>query len=119
MKTAIELYPDESTEFGLLISDYDPIVLNIGDVALRVDDDDYQGDSRVIYIEPDGRVGYLNFGWGSCSGCDSLQACDSYEDVQELMDKLLSDIKWFDSSESALHWFLTHDWIGDYTFGSE
>jgi len=60
--------------------DYTPLISYFGHIILRVDDTDYQGDSRVLYEEGE-RYGYLNFGWGSCSGCDSLQACDTASEV--------------------------------------
>lgn len=58
-------------------SSYQPIMDSFGNIILQVDDNDYQGDSRLLYREDD-RIGFLQFGWGSCSGCDSLQACHSY-----------------------------------------
>lgn len=93
--------------------DYQPMLEAFGKIAIQVDDRDYQGDSRLLYDE-NGKIGYLIFGWGSCSGCDALQACDSIEEVQELCDELQGDIKWFDSKKEALEWFTTHDWEGDF-----
>lgn len=97
-------------------SDYQPMIDAFGKVALQVDDWGYQGDTRVLYHNEDGRVGHLIFGWGSCSGCDSLQACGSLDDVQELANDLENDIKWFDTVEEALHWFKTYDWEGQYSW---
>jgi hypothetical protein len=94
--------------------DYNPMIQEFGKVVIKIDDDDYQGDSRVLYHL--GKVGYLNFGWGSCSGCDALQACDSIEEVQELANELEQDIIWFDCPENALKYFEEHDWEGDYTW---
>ena len=93
--------------------DYQPMLEAFGKIAIQVDDRCYQGDSRLLYDE-NGKIGYLIFGWGSCSGCDALQACDSIEEVQELCDELQGDIKWFDSKKEALEWFTTHDWEGDF-----
>jgi len=95
--------------------DYNPILKSIGNVVIQVDDDDYQGDSRVLYNN-DGKIGYLNFGWGSCSGCDALQGCDNWEELQELCDDLEQQTKWWESKEEALEWFTTHDWEGDYSW---
>ena len=106
-----ELYPEDECYW----SDYQPMLDAFGNIAVQVDDDDYQGDSRVLYDE-NGEIGLLIFGWGSCSGCDALQACGSLEEVQELCDKLQEDIKWFDDKKQALEYFTSHDWQGDYSW---
>lgn len=96
-------------------TDYQPMLDAFGNIVVQIDDHDYQGDSRVLYDEA-GRIGILIFGWGSCSGCDALQACKSIEDVQQLCDELQDEIKWFDDKNQALQWVLTHDWRGDYSW---
>ncbi|MFA5322051.1 MAG: hypothetical protein WC373_05200 [Smithella sp.] len=121
MKTAKELYPDIlDKEDGYFFStgDYEPILKSFGEVKIQVDDKDYQGDSRVLY-KKDNKYGYLQFGWGSCSGCDALQACDSYKAIDDLICQLNESIKWFDSKEEALKFFQSHDWDGDYSTNSE
>ena len=95
--------------------DYQPMLNAFGKIAIQVDDNDYQGDSRLLYFE-NGKIGVLIFGWGSCSGCDALQACGSLEEVQELCDSLQEDIKWFDDKKQALEYFTNHDWHGDYSW---
>ena len=98
--------------------DYQPMLNAFGNIVLQIDDEGYQGDSRVLY-DNDGEIGFLLFGWGSCCGCDALQACDTIEEVQELCDKLQNDIKWFEDKETSLEWFCTHDWEGDYSWYEE
>lgn len=120
MKTAAELYPDlvlEEAEHGHFYGSggYQPILSELGEILIQVDDDDWQGDSRVLYKDGD-RYGYLQFGWGSCSGCDALQACSTIKEIQELMDSLQSRIQWFDDAVEAYHYFNTHDWEGDYSW---
>lgn len=114
MKTAKELYP----RFDYCECDYSPMLDSFGTIVLQVDDEHYQGDSRVLYQDGE-RIGYLQFGWGSCSGCDSLQACNSYSMIDALIDELRTDIKWFDTKAAALSWFKSHDWEGDYSSHSE
>ena len=94
MKKAEELYMNPFMQY-----DYTPIINNFGEIILREDEDGYHGDTHVV-IKSDNKFGYLVFGWGSCSGCDRLQACETYEDIQELMDSLYNDIKWFESFNS-------------------
>jgi hypothetical protein len=121
MKTAIDLYPKEDwqgDDYFSAPSEYQPMLNEFGQIVLQVDDDDYLGDSRVLYR--DGlRTGWLQFGWGSCSGCDALQGCSSMAEVQELMDDLYHRIVWFESEADALSFFKTHDWAGDYSYHDE
>lgn len=104
-----KLYEDDS--WGWF--SYDPMIEAFGDVAIRVDAGSYQGDTYVLY-EDNGKFGYLTFGWGSCSGCDALQACGSLREVQRLCDSLQNSIMWFGTKAEALEWFKTHDWKGDW-----
>lgn len=114
MKTNVkELYSDEWIEW----SDYQPMLDAFGEIVVQVDDNDYSGDSRVLYDE-NGKIGLLIFGWGSCCGCDALQGCNTLEEVQELCDELQAQIKWFEGKEEALEYFTYHDWEGDYSWGA-
>lgn len=115
-ETAKELYPDWEEGYGP--GDYQPIVNSFGTVAVQVDDSDYQGDSRVLYHD-ENRFGWLQFGWGSCSGCDALQACDTWSDLQGLVDDLRSQVKWFDSKDEAISFFENHSWDTDYSCRSD
>lgn len=108
------IYEDEP--FGWY--DYDPMINAFGNVVIQVSDNDYQGDTRVLYNN-NGKIGHLIFGWGSCSGCDALQACESYDDLQELCNELENDIEWFDDAKEALAWFKSHDWQGDFIWHDE
>lgn len=86
--------PNESYYWGE--SSYQPMIDDFGQVLVQVDDNDYQGDTRVAYFK-DGKYGFLNFGWGSCSGCDALQACNSREETAELIEETERSIIWFDT----------------------
>mgnify|MGYP001426069268 CR=1 FL=1 len=98
--------------------DYDPLLNHLGEILLKEDEKDYSGDSYVLYRD-NPRYGYLCFGWGSCSGCDALQACESYEDIDQLIESLRMQIKWFDSPSELLAFFDTHDWRGDFISSEE
>ena len=110
-----ELYKGENPSW---LYDYQPMIDAFGKVAIQVDDDAFQGDTRVLY-DNDGKIGFLIFGWGSCSGCDALQACVTFYDVQELCDELQNDIKWFDSKEDALKWAKEKDWATEWFWHEE
>lgn len=105
-------------EWWFCISDYQPMIDAFGNVVVQVNDNDYQGDTRVLY-DNDGRIGFLIFGWGSCSGCDALQACENMGEVQQLCDSLQDSIKWFDSKEDALRWAKEKDWAAEWYWHEE
>ena len=112
MATAIDLYPNqykEDDDYHYGPYDYQPIINSFGEVLIQVDDNDYQGDTRVLLY---GELGYgvLIFGWGSCSGCDSLQSCKSYEEIDDLIKDFNHDIKWFSSLEDCQLWAKNRDW---------
>ena len=107
-----QLYPDFEKYHGE--SNYNPLIQSFGEVLLQVDDNDYQGDTRVI-LKKDNDYGLLIFGWGSCSGCDALQACNSYKEIEELRKYLEGSIRW-GSADELLTYFQTHDWEGDYSW---
>lgn len=119
MKTAKKLYPGGSRDSSFNYeSSYTPMLEQFGTILLKVDDKDWQGDSRILY-EKDNLYGYLQFGWGSCTGCDALQSCTNIKEIQELMDRLCNSVKWFDSAKEALKFFIEHDWQGDYSYHQE
>lgn len=97
---------------------YEGLIDSFGvDVVFDEHDDDYQGDSFYLLRDVDGRVGFLAFGWGSCSGCDAFSAAwDSGDaDLVELRDGLWDDVEWygslndlrvaFDEKDVQLKWY--------------
>ena len=120
MKTALELYSEEYGTDNLIgyIFDYTPMLEQFGEILIKVDDDDYQGDSYLIY-KKENYYGYLRFGWGSCSGCDALQACNTIQEVQELMDALYKSIIWFTSLAELKKYFANKDWALEFSWHIE
>lgn len=114
MRTAKEI--EEANEY---YGGYQGLYNEFGTVVLEIDTGSYQGDTRVLFHNEDGKVGYLLFGWGSCSGCDAYEACNTTEDYQELMDRLYDSVHWFDTVEEALTYFENHDWEGDFDWYNE
>ena len=120
MSLAKELYPDcfhgkGPSKWFNAPSDYTPILSSFGKIVIQWDEKDYQGDSWVLYNFND-KIGFLNFGWGSCSGCDALQGCGSLEEIDALIERLRDSVKWFDTKGAALDWFKTHEWNCDYCY---
>lgn len=106
LKLAEEAYPKNRSYF--CAHDYTPMIDLFGHVLVRVDDQDYEGDTRLAYYK-DNKYGYLNIGWGSCSGCDALQACDNHEQVAELMKSLENNIRWFESLNDLKEYIQSED----------
>lgn len=111
-EAARAVYPDvswrgevDSVDAG----DYTPMLESLGEIVVRVDDRDYQGDSRIL-LRDGHRYGVLLFGWGSCSGCDALQACSTLADLIELRDRLADDVVWHDSAKACAYYIRTKDW---------
>ncbi len=70
---------DDNDAYGLHLTDgtnvdYDVIVASFGDIMVAESYGDYQGDSMYM-IRRGARFGMVRVGWGSCSGCDALEAC--------------------------------------------
>lgn len=98
---------------------YDDLIESLGhEVILKVEDNDYQGDTRVL-LRDGQRYGVLIFGWGSCSGCDALESAGSnHAEVTELRDGMVRDIHWEDSREAMHRYLSTKDWGLEYAWHS-
>ncbi len=124
MKNIRSVYPDlvqEENENGHFYGpgNYDDLVESMGYLTiLVVHDSDYQGDSRYL-LQAGEQIGWLQFGWGSCSGCDALQACSSFDEIEKLRAGLHDSITWFPNAAKAKVFFETHDWEGDYSWREE
>ena len=128
MENIRTVYPGlEEGESFWAPGDYNPLLESLGyKIVVKKDDNAYQGDSFILFYDETGdhgeydgydQYGILVFGWGSCSGCDALQACDNYNQIEQLRNALHSEIRW-DSASGQLKYFLEHDWTGDYSSGS-
>lgn len=105
---AVYLYPEIETDDYFSTGSYQTIIEYFGEVIIQVCDSDYQGDTRVL-LKRNGQYGILIFGWGSCSGCDALQACSDIHSLNELIDRLDNDIKWFDTVEQVKEYINSED----------
>lgn len=112
-----ELFPSTDPDWPGRVPylSYDSIIEHLGTVVVSTEEDAYQGSSYyVLKDERDGRYGYLTFGWGSCSGCDALEGCSSYDELQELVDGLESSIRWFPTKNALKAWAKDFDWGGEW-----
>lgn len=81
---------------------YDKIIGPWGyTVVAEWDEDDYQGNSIVVFQDGD-KFGLLEYSWGSCSGCDALEACGGEADEAKLSEEMKGQIKWFGSAAAIV-----------------
>lgn len=93
---------------------YDEMVRSWGfEVEDSAEFGSYQGD--LVYVLWDGgRVGLVIIGYGSCSGCDSLEAAQPWDEdgdwtaVSDLSDKLRGDVHWEPSRPAMAAWIGKH-----------
>lgn len=80
---------------------YRDIVSTFGEIVAETEWGSYQGDTLWMLKSAQG-YGILTFGWGSCSGCDSLEACSSQADIDSLQDDLERGLRWFPTLGEAV-----------------
>lgn len=112
MKPIEQVFEGNYYDYGSLLGSFD--YENI----LQADVGDWQGDTLVLFKDGD-RYGFLTFGWGSCSGCDALQACNHLKDVEELRQQLFDQIVWKDSKEEMRDFLANRDWEAQWYGGYE
>lgn len=102
---------------------YEELIESFGvETLLTAELGDYSGDYLTILRDNLGRFGFLSFGYGSCSGCDSLQSCESLEEVVTLRDQLWEDTHWGTASELKVYlddpelitWYRTGPGFGEF-----
>lgn len=113
-----EIYPNTKNENFYGEGDYTPMVKAIGEILIEVSDSDYQGDSRYL-LKNEGKFGILIIGWGSCSGCDALQAANTIRGLAELMQSIDNNVKWFDSLEQLKSYVKNKDWELEYSWHAQ
>lgn len=94
---------------------YDDLVETHGTILIETHAGDYQGDSFYL-VSNENLYGIIIFGWGSCSGCDALEACSSYEELEELR---LSLTPIWRTKDEIIEYITNHDWEGDYCWHIE
>ena len=75
---------------------------------------DYQGDWAAVVKDDggyytSGAVGFLVYGYGSCSGCDEWEAAESAVERAEIVVRMATAIRWFDTVGELKAWLLSDD----------
>ena len=76
---------------------------------LFVEEGDYYGETLVLLKNQRNDYGILNFCWGSCSGCDALEDCDTYEELDELRNQFFQKTHWANSCKELCQWWINRD----------
>jgi hypothetical protein len=90
--------------------DYDELVRTFATITESKTFGSYQGDIAYLLTNEKGEVGWLVVGYGSCSGCDALEAATSsyagggFEEVRKLRDELERDAEWFPDLPALREW---------------
>jgi len=88
------------------------LVGSFADVALCVQEGDYQGDYFMLVRSARG-WGFVSIGYGSCSGCDAVTAAaeePSFDGLETLRDALRRDVQWQPTAADLAAWLRARDW---------
>lgn len=96
--------------------DYDKIVETFGTILDSVKNKGYDGDT-IYLLQKDNQFGYLVVGWGSCSGCDALMSCNTFAEIDALIEQLYLGIVWYDSKEELYNYINNKDCDLEYSSG--
>jgi hypothetical protein len=106
---------DQDEGFKTYSISYYSLAEEFGEIVETQDIGFYQGD--ILFLLKDGeKYGFLVQGYGSCSYCDALEGCGSYEDLQYLADSMEASVTWFDTAKEAYNYFLEWDKNDWYTY---
>jgi hypothetical protein len=98
-------------------SSYEEIVWDFGAEVTDTETlGSYQGD--LLFLLRDGeQFGFLVVGYGSCSGCDSLEAAgENVEKVQALADGLFNGIHWEPTAAAMVEYLRRRDPANDFWY---
>ncbi len=79
----------------------------------------YQGDLVFRVEDEDGRVGYLVWGYGSCSGCDELEAAYGDEAAESAIAEDMANAVFFGTEQEIRDHALTKDGNRWYAYNEE
>ena len=95
---------DEEYPYYGCLCEYENIVAEFGETIIYKIHENYSGDMWFL-LNINGKFAYLNLSYGSCSGCDALQGCNSLKDLNYLIIEIYNSMVKFDSSAEALEFF--------------
>lgn len=75
---------------------------------------EYQGDFYMLGKDKGGNWYFFQRGYGSCSGCDALEAANNEGDMVELLEKMEGEVKVFPTKAAMLEYARKFDWYDSY-----
>ena len=66
----------------------------------------WEGDIVTVLKDDDNRYGFLVIGFGSCSGCDTIQGIRTVPTLKSFAMGLYRDIRWFDNMTGLAAWLV-------------
>ncbi len=81
------------SNYGSIYFEYDYVDDNLGTELVHVRDNDYQGETRIL-LRDGNRYAIRIYSWGSCSGCDFMQACETYEEFLDYANNAYDSLEW-------------------------
>lgn len=83
--------------------EYQELVETFADkILIWQEEKDYSGSTWALLKRGD-QYGYIPISWGSCSGCDALRGCNSYQEIVDLRDQLQNETSWGTLQEVKEH----------------
>lgn len=61
---------------------------------------DWQGDYAVVFKANDNLFAFDVIGYGSCSGCDSMEACETEKEYKELISGVVNRLQWLSADQT-------------------
>lgn len=107
MSRAQKWFPKEYNPDNYEHVSYSDIVSKFGDIVASESFGDWQGEHIFILRKKKRKnskpkIGYLVQSYGSCSGCDVLEACSSYKDLDGLINSMEQGIEWYKTKKELL-----------------
>lgn len=105
-KSAREIFPTRTCIDGTIdiLTDYDTFFNNYGNVVIQNNIGDYEGDYHILY-DNGGKFGYLTFGYASY--WDALHDCNTYDELDKLIEETYKEIKNFETPQAVVDYILS------------
>ena len=107
-----EAFPDFHDWYSISYAE----LINTMNITILVQENygSYQGETLMLIRDNNDnqKHGIINFSWGSCTVCDMLKGCSSYEELEKIRDRLYSMIYWSEEDPDGskiIGWWIERD----------
>ena len=107
-------------DFTHITANWSELVESFSDeIIMQYSVGDYSGDYYFV-IKLKSYYGFVSIAYGSCSGCDALEGCESLDELNSLQNSVWNDIRWFSTLDDLKQWAIKYDWEGcEYISGEQ